>query len=313
MSGAERTVAGQPELQLRHHVEIFGSLYEWDAAYERIVDLSGAPTQAGLLGFDQLSHFGPTGCDLVVEEILGLPGSPSLLCEFGSGFGGAVRHIVDRLARAGRPISAVGIDLVLRHCRIARQISRATGVTPYLLCADVARVPLRSATVDIVVSTGSVPHFPRIGAVLHEAARVLRPGGYLVLTEEVSLTRDPDVRLPGEFRRLHPEGVFFLTTVADRDRQLRDAGFTEIRQRSLMPWAVDLMTDRIKAIELFHGTADGIFGADETVRIIDSLRAARDLYRSGVLVPRMTVARRPAGPDRDSDPVPESESEPDAG
>lgn len=295
VSTSEEKVSGQEELQRRHHIEIFGSLYQWDAASERIVDLSGAATQAGLLGFDQLSHFGPNGCDLIVDEILEMPGSPSLLCELGSGFGGAVRHIIDRLALRGRRIFAVGIELVPLHCRIARQISDMVGVAPPIVSADAARLPLRSGAVDIVVSTGSVPHFPRVGMVLREAGRVLRAGGHLVLTEEVSLVRDSYASLPAEFRRLHPAGVFFLTTVEERDQQLSAAGFTDVRQRSLLPWAVDLMTDRIKAIKLFRGTVEGIFGVDETVRIIDSLQVSRDMYQSGVLVPRLTIARRPSG------------------
>lgn len=294
MSASEEKVRGQEELQRRHHIETFGSLYQWDTASERIVDLSGAATQAGLLGLDQLSHFGPNGCDLIVDEILKMPGSPSLLCELGSGFGGAVRHVTDRLAGRGRRISAVGIELVPLHCRIARQISEMVGVAPHTVCADAARLPLRSGAVDIVMSTGSVPHFPRVGMVLREAARVLRPGGHLVLTEEVSLLRDPDVPLPAEFRRLHPVGVFFLTTAEHRDQQLSAAGFTDVRQRSLLPWAVDLMTDRIKALKLFRGTVEGIFGVDETVRIIDSLKVSRDMYRSGLLIPRLTIARRSA-------------------
>lgn len=294
MSASEEKVSGQEELQRQHHIEIFGSLYQWDTAFERIVDLSGAATQAGLLGLDQLGHFGPNGCDLIVDEILKMPGSPSLLCELGSGFGGAVRHVTDRLASRGRRISAVGIELVPLHCRIAWQISEMVGVAPPIVCADAARLPLRSGAVDIVMSTGSVPHFPRVGAVLREAARVLRAGGHLVLTEEVSLLRDPHVPLSAEFRRLHPVGVFFLTTVEHRDQQLSAAGFTDVRQRSLMPWAVDLMTDRIKALKLFRGTVEGIFGVDETARIIDSLRVSRDMYRSGLLIPRLTIARRSA-------------------
>lgn len=286
----------QSEAQRLHHLDLFGALYAWERTHARILDLSGDGSQQGLLGLDQMGHFGPQGCDLVADEILGLGGSLTRLCELGSGFGGALRHLVRRLTAGGVELDlALGVELVEDHCHLAQTIGRSVGLPASTVCADAAKPPLRPASVDVVVITGSAPHFPDMGAVLGEAARVLRPGGHLVLTEEVSLACDADVRLPDGFRALHPEPVFFVTPMAERAAQLQDAGLAPVRHRVLMPWAMDLLRDRLRAISLFRGTAERIFGREQTARIIGSLQAARAAYASGHLVPAITVARRSGG------------------
>ncbi len=50
-----------------------------------------------------------------------------------------------------------------------------------LLLADVARLPLRDASLDAVFAAGLIAHLPRPEANLRELARVVRPGGTLAL------------------------------------------------------------------------------------------------------------------------------------
>lgn len=69
----------------------------------------------------------------------------------------------------------VGVDLVPS----ALAIARAHGVTP--VRGDVTRIPLGDGVAAVVTAGELLEHVPDPAAVIAEAARVLRPGGRLVL------------------------------------------------------------------------------------------------------------------------------------
>jgi SAM-dependent methyltransferase len=83
-----------------------------------------------------------------------------------------------------RGASAVSIDLarqkMLRGARLA--------TAPALLEADALRLPFRAASFDRVLSICAIEHFDDGPAALAEMARVLAPGGELVLSAD-ALTR----------------------------------------------------------------------------------------------------------------------------
>lgn len=297
-------VPEQRETQYAYHRELFPALHDWERTERSIVEFTGQAGPSGLLGLDQMGHFGPQGCDLVADAVRDRAVSaswtpPVALCELGSGFGGALRYTVDRLASMGVPVRrAFGVELVAEHVAVSRRISERHGFVQVTeVCAPATEVPLPGGSLDVVVVTGSMPHFPDPRAVLQEAARLLRPGGTLVLTEEVSLT--PASAPPSrEFHRTHPEGVFFTTPLPDRLRQLAEAGFTDVGRRDLMPWAVELLAERLKVVRLFRGSIAGIYGEEATDLIRATLTAARAEYRAGRLLPSLiTAVRATAGSD----------------
>ncbi|GAB3955249.1 class I SAM-dependent methyltransferase [Streptomyces sparsus] len=299
--GTERRTPGegapgspdQAREQGRYHRELFPALLDWQRTIDKIVEFTGDSAPSGLIGFDQMGHFGPNGCDRVADVIgQAFAGSAVRLVELGSGFGGALRHLADGLpARDVTLRSGTGVDLVAEHCEVSARISHSQGRRNLTeLCASAEDVPLPDGATDVVVITGSVPHFPRPDLVFREARRLLRTGGLLVVTEEVSLVA-PGAAPAGEFRRLHPEGVFFLTEPAVRRRQLRDARFTLVLDTDLGPWATALLSERLRAVRLFRGSVDTILGAESANRVHDTLETALAEYRAGRLLPRMFVGR----------------------
>jgi SAM-dependent methyltransferase len=300
-----REPRGQRELQGDYHHRIFHALHDWERTWAGALDVAGEGTRARTLGFDQLGHFGAQGCRLVVEELvrrLGPAHHSLALAEFGCGFGGALRAIVRGLGEEGVDVGrALGIDIVWEHVRLFETIQRYTdghAGTPAFtrqeraqaVQADVRAVPVRAEVLDAVVCTGSLSHFAEAGRIFEEAARTLRPGGVLIMTEEAGLVGSGRA-VSAEFRRLHPPEIFFLTEVGRRTEQLRDAGFTDIAVRDLREWACRLLRDRIKAMRLFFGDVAMIYGKEEAETLVDTLEVACEEYESGAVVPALVTAR----------------------
>lgn len=93
-------------------------------------------------------------------------------------------QLAARLALETRVTRVLGIDFSAGMLARAAQRLRATAdgdVAVSLVRADAARIPLRSGSVDAVVSTEAFHWFPDQDACLRELHRVLTPGGQLLL------------------------------------------------------------------------------------------------------------------------------------
>jgi ubiquinone/menaquinone biosynthesis C-methylase UbiE len=82
---------------------------------------------------------------------------------------------VARYAMAGA--RAVGVDLTPRHVELTRAHLRDMGLAAEVVIGDAEALPFPDASFDRVSSNGVLHHTPDIHAALHEARRVLRPGG----------------------------------------------------------------------------------------------------------------------------------------
>jgi SAM-dependent methyltransferase len=79
------------------------------------------------------------------------------------------------------------VDTSERMLETARLLADERGLGGYTaIRADVAALPFSDATFDGVVSRYSAHHWPEVASALGEAARVLRPGGRVVVIDTVA-------------------------------------------------------------------------------------------------------------------------------
>ena len=280
------------ENQESFHRQLFKQLTDWERTRAEILDLSGDDSLAGLLGLDQLGHFGTNGIDLALEllDATTLPANPIIL-DVGSGYGGVSRYVTQQLADVRPECCCIGIELVLSHCQLSRQIDATIAPhTPLpVICASAERIPLADRSCDAAICVGSMPHFRGPDSVLSEVQRVLRPGAAFVATEEVSLVRDNNAEFTS-FRRSHPKGVFHLTSIEERAEQLLKAGFCQPAINDITPWATDIITQRLKALKLFRGSVERILGSAPTRRIEATLLDAVSAYDEGTVTAALVKA-----------------------
>jgi ubiquinone/menaquinone biosynthesis C-methylase UbiE len=129
----------------------------------------------------------------VVREILDrLPAGVALDAACGTG-----RHSV-HLAELGHKV--IGLDATSEMLEIAH----AKVSTGDFREADLRNLPLADDSVDIVVCGIAVSHIPELGPVFAEFARVLRPGGHLVLSDSRGLIGE----IASQHPRTRPDGSF---------------------------------------------------------------------------------------------------------
>ena len=140
-----------------------------------------------------------------VAELALRPGQTAL--DAGCGTGRALPHLRAAVGPAGH---VLGFDLTPEMLAAARGYGRHSHAL--LALADARRLPLPGACVDGAFAAGLLPHLPDPGAGLADLARVVRPGGRLVLfhpSGRAALAarhgrrpRDDDLLAPDPLRRL---------------------------------------------------------------------------------------------------------------
>jgi SAM-dependent methyltransferase len=96
--------------------------------------------------------------------------------DVGCGFGGTLDHL--RARNADCRLFGLNID----ERQLAAAV-RLVGRGPAFITADGCSLPLADASVDHVLAVECIFHFPSRKAFFQEAARVLRPGGTLALSD----------------------------------------------------------------------------------------------------------------------------------
>jgi ubiquinone/menaquinone biosynthesis C-methylase UbiE len=119
--------------------------------------------------------------DRVVELALSRVPAPRRVLDVGCGTGYVLRKLAARLPQAS---GFLGIDAAPRMIEVARSASPDERVNFVQGIAE--RLPADDGAYDLVVSTTSFDHWTDQAAGIRECARVLAPGGTLVLTDQFS-------------------------------------------------------------------------------------------------------------------------------
>jgi len=163
--------------------------------------------------------------ELQLEALGELDPSPGdRLLDVGCGSGAAVR------AAAATVDRAVGVDLSQGMIDRARELAGATPNVEFLV-ADAEALPFEDAAFTMLLCTTSFHHYPNPGGAVAEMARVLTPGGRIVIADMVSdrlIMRVFDQVL----RRTQPSHVGCQRS-SELERLLTGAGFAEPATRML--------------------------------------------------------------------------------
>lgn len=116
--------------------------------------------------------------DFIAEEI-GPPREGQRVVDAGCGSGTKSLHLVKR------GYSVLGLDFSAAILDEARSMATRSnlGSKLELRQADLTRIDLESKSVDSIVCWGVLMHIPAIEAAVAELARILKPGGTLIVSE----------------------------------------------------------------------------------------------------------------------------------
>ena len=131
-----------------------------------------------------------------------------------------------------RGVRVTGVTLVQHQAETARRAAREAGLASRVdfLVTDYTATPFLAATFDVVLAIETLCHAPEKRAFYQEVARLLRPGGRVVIAEYVRRRRGLDQRDDHLLRDLlHHWSIPDLDTAEEHLAHMAAAGFVEAR------------------------------------------------------------------------------------
>ena len=139
------------------------------------------------------------------------------------------------LALAQRGAHALGLDLTPEMLDVARRLARERGLTNVEFgLGDAEALPVEDNSFDRVTCRIALHHFPNPAQATREMARVLKPGGRLVLVDNIV---PPDPRAAAfinRFETLRDPSHHWLFSLGALVDLFRDAGLSVVHTETLV-------------------------------------------------------------------------------
>lgn len=214
------------------------------------------PTIEALSPYDQFHGRGLQATEEIAAMLEVAPGDH--LLDIGSGIGGPARFMAHRFG-----CRVTGIDLTAEFCELARHLTRLVGLEARVDFArgDAVAMPFADASFDGAYSMNVSMNIADKGALYAQIRRVLRPGGWLMLSE---LARGPGAPIDYPTPWAASARASFLSTPEETRLGLEAAGFEILSCRDTAAQNIAFgalsraMVERgekppTRAVQLIHG------------------------------------------------------------
>lgn len=193
------------------------------------------------------------------------------------------RYLAALGALPGRPAHIVGVDISERILATARAAAERAGIGPELVRANVEALPFGEARFDLVLCAQVVEHLLDPAAGLAELARVLRPGGTLVVSTD------------------HRRNLVSKALNAPRSAIVRALGLRGARRLVEFPHATFVVEELValvgsaglvpEQVATFRFSLDWPLGRPALLRLLNRIEKALPPHRLGDIL--AVVARKP--------------------
>ena len=163
------------------------------------------------------------------------------MLDLGSG-GGIDAIIASRLVGEGGHV--YGVDMTPAMIELASANAAAVGAHNIeFIQGNIEKLPLPNACVDVVLSNCVINFAKKKQHVMHEAYRVLAPGGRFVVSDIVLYGELPSEKYAQPLERI--TGCMNGIELADAYRQhLLDAGFSQVEIESKTLYTLDVLREK---------------------------------------------------------------------